>query len=134
MRFTRARYQQGGLIREVRKGRGGCLGRSLARTNARGPQGSGAEGRRYSSRRHQQRELDAVDSETASQSLQLRGNSPARRTLPRAESLRHSNSRITLDVYTQGLMPTKRLAQGRVVKSLLAPRGPMQGTSVVASA
>jgi hypothetical protein len=50
------------------------------------------------------------------------------------ESLHHANSRITLDVYTQGLMPTKRLAQGRVVKSLLAPRGPMLGTSVVASA
>jgi integrase len=50
------------------------------------------------------------------------------------ESLRHANSRITLDVYTQGLMPTKRLAQGRVVKSLSAPRGPMPGTSVVASA
>ena len=47
------------------------------------------------------------------------------------ESLRHANSRITLDVYTQGLMPTKRLAQGRVVKSLLAP---CRGTSVVASA
>ena len=40
------------------------------------------------------------------------------------ESLRHANSRITLDVYTQGLMPTKRQAQGRVVKSLLAPNGP----------
>jgi integrase len=50
------------------------------------------------------------------------------------ESLRHANSRITLDVYTQGLMPTKRLAQGRVVKSLLAPRGPVPGTSVIASA
>ncbi len=37
------------------------------------------------------------------------------------ESLRHANSRITLDVCTQGLMPTKRRAQGRVVKSLLAP-------------
>jgi len=34
------------------------------------------------------------------------------------ESLRHANGRITLDVYTQGLMPTKRQAQGRVVKSL----------------
>ncbi len=40
------------------------------------------------------------------------------------ESLRHANSRITLDVYTQGLMPTKRQAQGRVVKSLLAPEWP----------
>ena len=50
------------------------------------------------------------------------------------ESLRHANSRITLDVYTQGLMPTKRQAQGRVVKSLLAPDGPALGTSVAASA
>jgi integrase len=50
------------------------------------------------------------------------------------ESLRHANSRITLDVYTQGLMPTKRQAQGRVVKSLLAPNGPTPGTSVAASA
>ena len=40
------------------------------------------------------------------------------------ESLRHANSRITLDLYTQGLMPTKRQAQGRVVKSLLAPDWP----------
>jgi len=50
------------------------------------------------------------------------------------ESLRHANSRITLDVYTQGLMPTKRRAQGRVVKSLLAPNGPPPATSVAASA
>jgi integrase len=33
------------------------------------------------------------------------------------ESLHHANSRITLDVCTQGLMPAKRRAQGRVVKS-----------------
>jgi integrase len=38
------------------------------------------------------------------------------------ESLHHANSRITPDVSTQGLMPTKRQAQGRMVKSLLAPR------------
>jgi len=50
------------------------------------------------------------------------------------ESLRHANSRTTLDVYTQGLMPTKRQAQGRVVKSLLAPNGPTPATSVAASA
>jgi len=47
------------------------------------------------------------------------------------ESLRHANSRITLDVYTQGLMPTKRQAQGRVVKSLLAPNGPTPATSLL---
>ncbi len=45
-----------------------------------------------------------------------------------------ANSRTTLDVYTQGLMSTKRLAQGRVVKSWLAPRGPMPGPSVVVNA
>jgi integrase len=50
------------------------------------------------------------------------------------ESLRHANSRITLDVYTQGLMPTKRRAQGRVVKCLLALNGPTSGTSEAASA
>ena len=49
-------------------------------------------------------------------------------------AMRHANSRITLDVYTQGLMPTKRRAQGRVVKSLLAPNGPTPATSVAASA
>jgi site-specific recombinase XerD len=62
----------------------------------------------------------------------LKGNGEDVKTVQ--ESLRHTNSRITLDVYTQGLMPTKRLAQGRVVKSLLAPRGPMPGASVIASA
>jgi integrase len=50
------------------------------------------------------------------------------------ESLRDANSRITLDVYTQCLMPTKRPAQGRVVKSLLAANGPTPATSVAASA
>jgi len=38
------------------------------------------------------------------------------------ESLRHANSRMTPDVSTPGLMPTKRQAQGRIVESLLAPR------------
>jgi len=50
------------------------------------------------------------------------------------ESLRHANSRITLDVYTQGLMQTKRRAQGRVVKSLLDPRGPKSAVTIVANA
>ncbi len=43
------------------------------------------------------------------------------------KSLRHANSRITLDACTQGLMPTKRQAQGRVVKFLFAPNGPNGG-------
>jgi hypothetical protein len=50
------------------------------------------------------------------------------------ESSRHANSKIPLVVYTRGLMPTKRQAQGRVVKSLLAPDGPTPGTLVAASA
>jgi integrase len=34
------------------------------------------------------------------------------------ESLRHANSRITLDTYTQALTPAKRQAQTRVVKMI----------------
>lgn len=34
------------------------------------------------------------------------------------ESLRHANSRITLDTYTQGLMEVKRAAQGRVIQAI----------------
>jgi len=35
------------------------------------------------------------------------------------ESLRHANSRITLDVYTQAVTPAKRQAQSKVVKMIL---------------
>ena len=34
------------------------------------------------------------------------------------ESLRHANSRITLDVYTQAVTPAKRQAQAKVVQML----------------
>jgi len=34
-------------------------------------------------------------------------------------SLRHANSRITLDVYTQAVTPAKRQAQSKVVKMIL---------------
>ena len=44
-----------------------------------------------------------------------------------------TNSRVALDLDTQGLMPTKRQAQGRVVKSWLAPEWPTPGTSSAAS-
>jgi integrase len=37
------------------------------------------------------------------------------------ESLRHANSRITLDVYTQAVTPAKRQAQSRVV-NLIRPK------------
>jgi site-specific recombinase XerD len=35
------------------------------------------------------------------------------------ESLRHANSRITLDSYTQALTPAKREAQSKVVRMIL---------------
>ena len=34
------------------------------------------------------------------------------------ESLRHANSRITLDIYTQAVTPAKRQAQGKVVRMI----------------
>lgn len=54
------------------------------------------------------------------------------------ELLRHANSRITLDIYTQAMSPEKHGAQARVLemflpesgrvgerqKSLLGPKGP----------
>ena len=39
------------------------------------------------------------------------------------ELLRHANSKITMDVYTQALSPTKREAQGRVANMILPKRG-----------
>jgi site-specific recombinase XerD len=38
------------------------------------------------------------------------------------ESLRHANSRITLDTYTQALTPAKREAQTKVVRMILPGR------------
>ena len=34
------------------------------------------------------------------------------------ESLRHADSKMTLDVYTQGLMPVKRAAQRKVIEAI----------------
>jgi integrase len=51
------------------------------------------------------------------------------------EGLRHSNCRVTLDVYTQAVTPAKREAQRRVVEQLaksgqqVAPYGPEQRTA-----
>ena len=39
------------------------------------------------------------------------------------ELLRHANSRITMDVYTQALSPAKREAQGRVAETIFPKRG-----------
>ena len=38
------------------------------------------------------------------------------------EALRHANSRITLDTYTQALTPAKREAQTKVVRMILPER------------
>jgi len=38
------------------------------------------------------------------------------------EALRHANSRITLDIYTQALTPAKREAQTKVVRMILPER------------
>jgi integrase len=38
------------------------------------------------------------------------------------ESLRHANSRITLDTYIQALTPAKRQAQAKVVNMILPRR------------
>ena len=35
------------------------------------------------------------------------------------ELLRHANSRITLDIYTQAVTPSKRRAQGRALDMIL---------------
>lgn len=37
------------------------------------------------------------------------------------ESLRHANSRITLETYTQGTMSAKQAAQGNVIQAIRAP-------------
>lgn len=43
------------------------------------------------------------------------------------ESLRHANSRITLDVYTQAVTPAKRAAQSKVVKMILPSQAALTG-------
>jgi integrase len=42
------------------------------------------------------------------------------------ELLRHANSRITLDVYTQALSTNKRAAQSKVVKMMVPDLGEMK--------
>jgi integrase len=42
------------------------------------------------------------------------------------ELLRHANSRITLDVYTQAVSSNKRAAQSKVVKMMVPNLGEME--------
>jgi integrase len=46
----------------------------------------------------------------------LKGNGEDVKTIQ--ESLRHADSKMTLDVYTQGLMPVKRAAQRKVIEAI----------------
>jgi len=50
----------------------------------------------------------------------LKGNGEDVKTVQ--ESLRHADSKITLDTYTQGLMPVKRAAQGKVIQMIVPIR------------
>jgi integrase len=47
----------------------------------------------------------------------LKGNGEDVKTVQ--ESLRHADSRMTLDTYTQGLMPVKRAAQRKVIEMIV---------------
>ena len=42
------------------------------------------------------------------------------------ESLRHANSKVTLDLYAQAVMPAKRKAQSKIVRMLLPGSGEAQ--------
>ena len=50
----------------------------------------------------------------------LKGNGEDVKTIQ--ESLRHADSKVTLDCYTQGLMPLKRTAQRKVVQMIVPIR------------
>ncbi|MGH9528539.1 MAG: tyrosine-type recombinase/integrase, partial [Terriglobales bacterium] len=47
----------------------------------------------------------------------LGGNNENVKTIQ--ESLRHADSKVTLDTYTQGLMPVKRAAQRKVIQMIV---------------
>lgn len=50
----------------------------------------------------------------------LKGNGEDVKTVQ--ESLRHADSKVTLDTYTQGLMPVKRAAQRKVIQAIVPIR------------
>lgn len=63
----------------------------------------------------------------------LKGNGEDVKTVQ--ESLRHADSKVTLDVYTQGLMPLKRAAQRKVIEAIVVdPDGPTAEAMISASA
>ena len=63
----------------------------------------------------------------------LKGNGEDVKTVQ--ESLRHADSKMTLDVYTQGLMPLKRAAQRKAIEAIVVdPNGPTRTAAIPASA
>jgi integrase len=61
----------------------------------------------------------------------LKGNGEDVKTVQ--ESLRHADSKVTLDTYTQGLMPVKRAAQRKVIE-MIVPICSQESRTTVASA
>jgi integrase len=61
----------------------------------------------------------------------LKGNGEDVKTVQ--ESLRHADSKVTLDTYTQGLMPVKRAAQRKVIE-MIVPIRSQESRTTVASA
>ena len=61
----------------------------------------------------------------------LKGNGEDVKTVQ--ESLRHADSKVSLDVYTQGLMPVKREAQRKVIE-MIGPLWTHASSTAVASA
>jgi len=49
------------------------------------------------------------------------------------ESLRHADSKITLDTYTQGLMPVKRAAQQKVFEMIVPIRSHASETAAASA-
>jgi len=49
------------------------------------------------------------------------------------ESLRHADSKVTLDTYTQGLMPVKREAQRKVIQMIVPIRSHASETAAASA-
>lgn len=61
----------------------------------------------------------------------LKGNGEDVKTVQ--ESLRHADSKVTLDTYTQGLMPVKRAAQRKVIEAIVPICSHASETTAVSS-
>jgi integrase len=61
----------------------------------------------------------------------LKGNGEDVKTVQ--ESLRHADSKVTLDTYTQGLMPVKRAAQRKVIEMIVPIRSQASHTTAASA-